>query len=445
MLTKFKETSSRWNCFSKVDLLGSFDFWTFTVSLDSLLPRDTIGLTVADLDMQNHASYDMVDYERRKKTLVLAAHEYTHFIDSTSTVWGVNHLRKINDVFSTPLTSEQEFFRLKKTYDHMRCIRLPNYYSTVDKNVSPKRPWRSNVTSGVIFNNSGQICDNTVFFVRFWNSDREPIARSPISLVSLLEASAMAKEIEVRINLLRRLATEEQVVEEKLLNDELLGYIYSPDLTEYSVCFHLLANISGSTDIGVTARAVGWLVRLILNMPKISFVTASKNVKIYADKVGLPHNDLSVKRLKAALDQCNHGAMFFLLSVLLAEGNLGSRMRFFSSVEIALKSIGLSMEKLSRAAKAEVRECMEELSKSSSEALRTIAEAGNNNFLSLYPDKLDYPLQNLALPPSLHGDLEPYYFSPADHNQLRAYDIDNAYENLVEGQLRAENFAEACM
>lgn len=39
-LEKVKKTSEHWNCFSKADVLGSFDFMTLTISLESLSIKD---------------------------------------------------------------------------------------------------------------------------------------------------------------------------------------------------------------------------------------------------------------------------------------------------------------------------------------------------------------------------------------------------------------------
>lgn len=444
-LENLRKRSAPWNCFSKVDTLGSFDFWTLTVSLDSLMPNHVLGIDAADFPQNKTIELDMADYERKRKVLPLAAHEFTHFIDATATVWGINHLLKLDEVYSASISNEGEFVKLKRTFDYMRLIRLPKYYTTVDKAAPSTKPWRSNVTNGLLFNKDGSIGDRPVIFVRFWNSDGASLARSPISMVSLLEASAMSKEIEIRIELLRKLPAAERLVEERLMNDELMDYIYNKEITEYSVCFHLLANVVGSSDLGVTSRAVGLLVRIILNMPDVAFVTAGKGVSAFADKIKIPYDSLEVVRLKQSLEQRNHGAMFFLLVVLLGQGGLNSLTKFRLSLNAALKSIGLSSEKLRRAAVEEVSGAVKSLRNSKSSSLRAMADASLKNFNSIYPNNLHYPLSSLSLPSAVLGDLSVYSFQGAQDNLLKDYDIDQAYGELLEGQDKAEVFAEGCV
>ena len=52
---KFKKTSEKWNCLSKTDVLGSFDFMTLTISLDSLNKDDfdRLGRLLSESDFQD--------------------------------------------------------------------------------------------------------------------------------------------------------------------------------------------------------------------------------------------------------------------------------------------------------------------------------------------------------------------------------------------------------
>ncbi|MDH4396553.1 MAG: hypothetical protein QE278_12815 [Limnobacter sp.] len=257
----------------------------------------------------------------------------------------------------------------------------------------------------------------------------------------------MAKEIEVRAQLLTNLKGPEKTVEESLLSDELLSYIYNPELTEYSACFHLLANLQNEKDVGITSRSVGILSRIVLNAPEIAFITASKNIKGYAEKMGLSQASLEVKRLKSALERHNRGALFFLIAVLLPKNALESKMQFFLSLEITLKSIGLSIEKLKRGAYKEAENLQRVLSTSKLQSIRSLADYGYENFKKIFPAALEYPLEQLSLPPALHGDdnMTQYLFNASERNPLRAFDLENAYDELVKCQLKAENFAEACL
>jgi hypothetical protein len=446
-LDQLKVTRSRWSILNKVDQYGAIDFWTLTISLDALKPNDTIGLSTQDLRIPKDTIFSFAEYERRKDVLSLAAHEYTHFVDATSSLWGLHHLSYINACHTMDVGNEAQFFVLKQAYDYMRSIRLPNYYTTIDRKLPSQRPWRSDVSSGVMFAGDGKITNRPIFFVNFFTADGKRIVRSPLSVVSLLEASAMAKEIEVRVRLTAHLQESEKTVELRVLNQELMDYIYNPEITEYSACFHLLANLQNEKDIGIVARATGLLCRVALNAPQIAFITASKGIKVYADKMGLPLASLEVQRVKSGMENYNRGTLFFLIAVLLPKHALRSERTFFTGLEISLKSIGLSMEKLRRGSHQEAEKLWKELSTSRLQSIISLANCGYENFKKVFPSGLVYPLESLSLPPALHGDDEmtPYTFNTSETNSLSKFDLEMAYDELVQIQLKAENFAEACL
>jgi hypothetical protein len=58
-----------------------------------------------------------------------------------------------------------------------------------------------------------------------------------------------------------------------------------------------------------------------------------------------------------------------------------------------------------------------------------------------------YSFGELSLPPAIFGDqdMTKYVFNASKQNKLAQFDLDAAYDELVMCQLRAENFAEACI
>ena len=110
-----------------------------------------------------------------------------------------------------------------------------------------------------------------------------------------------------------------------------------------------------------------------------------------------------------------------------------------------MRTIGLSKEKLRRAALEEVSGAVRLLKQSKSASLRSMADASLKNFNIIYPSNLNYPLALLSLPAALLGDLSAYSFQGSEANLLKDYDIDQAYCELFEGQDKAEVFAEGCV
>ena len=78
----YKKSTKKWNCLAAVDTLGRMDFATTIVSLD--------GFSIQDLDLS---------LPRGREAFSVAIHEYTHFLDYTSTLWGLRGLKLMNDAY----------------------------------------------------------------------------------------------------------------------------------------------------------------------------------------------------------------------------------------------------------------------------------------------------------------------------------------------------------
>lgn len=439
----FKDTRGRWNCFSKVDILGSFDFYTLTVSLDSLASEEVRSITLADCEGAGKPKLSMAEYERLKKVLPLAAHEFTHYFDGTATLWGMRHLSKLNIASQVHPASEKDFHQLKSLYDHVRRLRLPNYYTTVDKRVSSARPWILTLTGGREFTSGGTISSRPILFGRFFNAQHEPIARSPISIISLLETSAMATELEVRMALAKRLG-DERLVEERQISNETVAYIYNPDLTEYSVCAHLVANTTNCPDILVAFRMAAFVARFVLNCTQSIFETAARHLKSWAEAIGLPNDSSEFTLLRHAMNNGNHGALFRMITAGLPVNVNGSPYEFAAGFQRSLSILGIRFVDALTSAGVEIARLAEAIEGGPMDSLREIAKAGLNNFSKIKGDPFSRPIEKMNLPPVFLGDLSQHQFQ-LNGNSLEALDLEKSYSELVELQLRCERFAEACL
>jgi len=439
----FKNTRSRWNCFSKVDILGSFDFYTLTVSLDSITSDEVSGITLGDFRGVDKPTLSMAEYERLKKVLPLAAHEFTHYFDGTSTLWGMQHLSILNRAAQVHPTSEEDFHQLKSLYDHVRRLRLPDYYTTIDKRVSFARPWILTLTGGREFTSAGAISSRPILFGRFYNSQHEPIARSPISIVSLLETSAMATELEVRMALARRLG-DERLVEERQISAETVAYIYNPDLTEYSVCAHLVANTTNCPDILVAFRMAAYVARFVLNCPRSIFETAARHLKNWAEAIGLPRDSSEYTLMRHAMNAGNHGALFRMIIAGLPANVEGSPTQFAIGFQRSLSIMGIRFVHTLGETEREIEVLAENLLQSPLDSLQEISRAGLENFTKTKGDPFSRPVDQMNLPAVFLGDVSQYQLQKGD-NSLQELDLEKSYSELVEVQLRCERFAEACL
>ena len=148
--SEYKEKVKKWNCFAASDTLGSFDFYTTIVSLDSL---HSLGVETCNQSIHEYAQQRVRDstgklnstsYHAITKVYPLAAHEYTHFFDATSTLWGLRHLFLMKEAYESNDQlggNEADFYKARLFYDHVRRLRLPKYYTLINDNVCNIKPW----------------------------------------------------------------------------------------------------------------------------------------------------------------------------------------------------------------------------------------------------------------------------------------------------------------
>jgi len=440
-----KTKTARWNHFHKVDLLGAFDFYTTIVSFDAL--------SAADLnEVKKHCSTDLrfdspitpKQYEALAKVLPLAAHEYTHFVDATSSIWGLGHLNLMNDAYLADDRrggKELDFAKAKAFYDHVRSIRLPDYYTVVNENADDRQPWKSTISIGQIFSRVGEPSTRPVLFSRFANAKDELLARSPISTVSLLEASAMAQELFMQGQLISHCESDFKQVEWKQFTQRLLGYLYRKDVTEYSVCVHVLANKLNCTDIASAFQLCALLTRIALNFTDELFDSIAGRAPI-AEILQLPRESPFIASALAGLRQRDRGILFYLLcNALPADSHNNPKPQ--AAVRAAANFVGFEIDMLRESARREAKRLASSLISSEIRPIQALARAGLANFYNTDFDQAPLRFNQMHLPPAVLGDSSELQVFGG--NGLADFDVSACFDELFFGQSWVERFAEACL
>lgn len=448
----FKKQTDRRDLLAKVDTLGSFDFFTTLISLDALSAQDIVelkrvfqGRTIPEL--LAHGGLTTSQYAIAEKILPLAAHEYTHFLDATSTLWGFRHLGLMNDAYlSSPAYegTETHFSDAKRFFDHCRTIRLPSYYTVVYSDAPNLRPWISDITIGQLFSNDGTLTDTPILFSRFSNHRGEPLARSPVSMVSLLEASAMAQELLLQSDLLNLLEPSFREAATRRFSEKTIQYLYDPEITEYSVCAHIVANQQKCPDALEAFRLCAIIVRTLLNLPDVAIKQIAENCPV-DDLCNATKNSEFAKAVRKGLHAEDLGILFFLICKALPDGSFGSDYAALDGLIEALRTIGVDHERLRSATESRASEACMKLWRSSINPITVIAKAGYDNFLKLKDVELALNFTGLSLPPALLNDSSFAGIFGSEHNLLKDFDFDDCFEQLYSGQRWVERFADACV
>lgn len=447
----FKARTQKWNQFSQVDTLGAFDFYTAIVSLDALRAEDVSQLLAAfdiaggALETPENLTPDQ--YHQLAKIIPLAFHEYTHFIDATSTVWGLRHLNLMNEAYLSDDrngSDEKTFFKAKRFYDHVRGLRLPNYYTVVDYSQPDLRPWWSDISIGRLFSADGTPSKRPVIFSRFSNRDRELLARSPISPVSLLEATAMAQEVLSHALLINRTETDFRLVEQSQFQSKTLDHIYNPAITEYSVCVHVLANRQGCADVAQAFTLCAGLSRMVLNCPESIFRRIAEVCPV-SEILRVPKGHDMARAATDALETENLGVLYYLLCNALPQGSYQNPAAAKQGIRSAIAALGVDYRLFEQEARGRAKELFTTTVSTSIECLSALSKAGYENFAQLELDTIALPFPKLNLPPAFLGDSSQMQIFPSQHNSLRGFDLEFCFSQLNRGQSWVERFSEACL
>lgn len=414
------------------DTLGSFDFFTSTVCLDSI-------------DSKDFEAFKSNDKSSIVKLLPLAIHEYTHFVDSTSTLWGMKHLQKMNEAYSSNNVhggTENDFFKAKVFLEHVRSLRLPSYYTVINDTIST-RPWLYNITVGKQFGLDGKLSKKPILFTNFRNSTYDILVRSPISMVSILEASAMSNEMAMKMYLTDTLYDETKGFEMKMLENEALAYLYNKHLTEYSVCVHMLANAVGCKDLFVSFQICSIICRIVLNLPDVLLEQIIKTANVH-EILSIPKEHEFEKRILDGIKYGNLGIIYYLICRALPENIYEDRQKTIDGLEIALSKLGLSFETIKLEARKQIETISDSLQETQFEAIKLLAKAGKGNFMKIDLKNAVVDFANLSLPSVYLGDGKEANIFRNKHNLFNDISIDKIFNELYSGEEWVNRFSEAC-
>lgn len=109
-----------------------------------------------------------------------------------------------------------------------------------------------------------------LLFVRCYKSDGIELARTPLSVASLLETNAVFEEYKLKSAFINQLDAEKSQNEKKLLQEDIEDFFYTTDLALYNVAAHLVAKSHGLTDVIEIYRLASALSSISLNLPDAS-------------------------------------------------------------------------------------------------------------------------------------------------------------------------------
>jgi len=436
---------------AKVDTLGMYDFHTSTIYRGGVEPAQINALSAIaanPIRVLGQANLTFDQYSLLSSIFPLVTHECTHFIDATSTLWGLSHLQKMAMAYTSSIEyggREHDFVRAKIFHTHLRCLRLPKYYTVVNDEVECTTQWRKPlITGGIVFSGNGSISDKPILFARFSNREGVFLARSPISMVSLLEASAMAQEIFNKMALIDRLGEDHKVIETASYSKKTIDYLYNHELTEYSVCVHLVANHIECADVIFAFYVTAALVRTALNFPRKAFDRVIESCDFEA-LLGTPVEHGFIDRLLEGLKIQDPCILFFILCNALNKESLRSPGKTKEAILVALSTLGIQEHELEEWILEEAKNLSDEICSGQSNSVALLARVGRSNMKEIENISFILPWHKLQLPPLFLEDLTQWTPFASAANEFSKSDFETFFKEMVEGEKWVNGFSEGCL
>lgn len=419
-----------YHLFTQIDTRAHFDYQTYTLHLNGIKKSEGEAAEKYLLKKQT-SKLSNGDYFRVQDALSLLTHEYTHFIDFSSSLFGLEHLNKLAAAaFSqqSEYLDEQNFYPAKQYSDYLRTLRPSRYYDQKHHLDIPRSSWGAVESSGVIFNSSGRPSSRPIMFVRFMTPDRVQIARAPISVISILEASATSQELLAGIELIN--ISEDPQIKHKDITDKNLSFLYDARLTDYSVCTHLVANNIACKDILMVARIVATLTRVVLNTPPTVFddiIRTIDRTPYFLMLKGQPESSIIKKRMRDALRFRDLGGLFLLLARCMPAAPK-SPVEFQTFIATTLTRAGYKQD-WAKKADVHANQLLQSVANFKLPHITQLASCGVQNFIELMNSGYQIDYTSMHLPPCfIEKDTDILSIFNIEKNKLAGVDIEKMYE-----------------
>lgn len=278
-------------------------------SLASYDPR-TQCIVLSKYEKKDYQDLEKASSSEKREFNSLVIHEFAHWLDHVSTLWGQQNLIDWYRGLEAYRAQDEKLFSsiLRARYS-LETAKYATYFNTVEiKDHGLARadiPWVYQFRVGQAFDHQGNLDpDHPLLFTRFWTSKGESVGRVPMSIGSLLEVNAMASEIFFDLQEIEE-ATDfvEKAICKERINEKYQDFLYSAELTEYSVAAHSLGNSVKEFGIFDAYLRAARLSEVALNLPTKRF-----------GQVAIPKGFEGFGELHAKfLKRCDRGYAFWCL------------------------------------------------------------------------------------------------------------------------------------
>lgn len=218
------------------------------------------------------------DFDIMKNIHSILWHEYTHFLDHSTTLWGLEYnirtLNLYNAIYEKrspeDIEKRYEVFCMnlaeKRLHD---LVKKPN--GKIDKSTTVGYRLNHDEILGVYV--EYVLYDKTHVIYDEINriSIEDPICQIPLSMLAVIEANAYAQEILFQRNIIDKCKYIDKTDEFQKLNQQLQNDVNNCEMSEYTIMIRHALQVFPRLDNFKVLEIVSSVAKLVLNMPILLF------------------------------------------------------------------------------------------------------------------------------------------------------------------------------
>jgi len=206
---------------------GYFDFYSLLIWIEKYTKDEKLKIESHLRSLKGISGQDLLDAIRVRSLMM---HELTHYIDTTTSVWGMEYTYRKTILLKA--IEEKSNYQPALSVFHLNT-------SELDSHLALRAGGRENL-EGSVLKHKIEVDEKfgpvlSVLYVK----DGEKIHQLPISMLSLLEAHATANEILIRIKDTETLKGDEKFVATRIIEREFSEHLNDSRFTEYSTLLYL--------------------------------------------------------------------------------------------------------------------------------------------------------------------------------------------------------------
>lgn len=296
----------------KLPFLNNIPKWKIFPSVDTLGYFSPLGnfICLNEFEDENDFKKSIENPSLDKNRFSVYIHEYQHYIDQISTLWGVKKVYKIYESFDAVFKNDEfKFYKHRDLILNLKRDYFLDYYTVKYNHIEGdfQNRWKFQITSGLRFDYNGNINEECpIPFMSFASNNGDKISRVPISVVSLLETTATNAEFSFLISEAVKLASPHRENQIKAISKKLESKLYHPELTLYSAAVHLTSVNLEITDPIIGYKISSLFAKVALNLPSKLFSTITFPEELNSTPEWL-------KRSKKLIENQDRGFVFYLL------------------------------------------------------------------------------------------------------------------------------------